>query len=725
MQHTLVADKNTALLRMLVYLTSIFVLAQIVFQILYALTANVYDVAVSTSLTFQILASRIFITGMLYFLFCQFLLYTVYVTLIWYLVVSWGDWFALRARTTYFVGLGLLAVSMIAILSANNYYMPHAFFSRLIVDNLFNGQLQRAAIKLTLMLSVGLLCVFFIISVLNCLLSLRHHLHVRRHSIFLASLAVIAGVIFYNDWQAQPLVTDAATAEKPNIIIIGIDAVRPDYLGFYNKNRHNTPHIDAFLRSSTNFAAAYSVLPRTFPSWTTMLTATYPKHNGARGNNTALTELKINDTMPKLFQQAGYQTFYSTDDTRFNNTNELFGFDKIITPPMGLNDFLIGTMNDFPLSNLIIPTPFGRLLFPNSYANHGTPNTYYAKNFLQMLNEAFHQRENKPVFLAVHFTVTHWPFYWFNDKLPASCTEDCRYAAGLNAADQELAAFLTTLQQNKLLDHAIVVLLSDHGISLGMPGDRITTKANYLGDKANMKKIGVFPYAAGAHEKDFYGIDTSFGYGGDILSLKQYHSLLAFKGFGVDLGAPKTVFQRVLLMDIGPTLLALNRLPAIPHADGISLAAYFSNDTLPEVSTDRPFFFESTFSLQEIEKEGISVERVLARAAKLYYMDPKDGLIFVKNSAEKAMSQNKQQGIMQGDWLLARFPSSEHTGLSAAGKSDELNFEQITQPAFMVLVNLKTHQWTTELDTPFAKSAPVPALMAELRQFYGDEVSMS
>ncbi len=72
------------------------------------------------------------------------------------------------------------------------------------------------------------------------------------------------------------------------------------------------------------------------------------------------------------------------------------------------------------------------------------------------------------------------------------------------------------LKQNNLLDHTIFVLFSDHGITLNMPQDRLIRMANYQGDKSRSWI---------KHNKA--GVETSWGYGNDLLSLKQNQPLLA------------------------------------------------------------------------------------------------------------------------------------------------------------------------------------------------------
>jgi arylsulfatase A-like enzyme len=718
--------KPRSLLKMLVILTGFFILAQILLLVINASTFRVFDTAVSSSLTHQILHSHIFISGLLRFIASQLIIYTLFVGLIWYLAVSIGELFSLRATATYLFGVALLFVSAIFVLCANYYFVPHSFFSNFLRDALFTNPLADTPIRYALAVTGWFLLTVACLAASNLCFSISKNRNRLRHVTVFLIMAIIAMV---NISSTPPLPhTSTATAEKPNIIIIGIDAVRPDFVGFNNKSVTNTPHIDAFLKSGINFSKAYTPLPRTFPSWTSILTGSYPKHTGARGNNTDLSEIALDTTLPKTLRQAGYETIYSTDDTRFNNTNQLFGFDQIVTPPMGLNDFLLGTANDLPLSNLLITTPMGRLLFPYNYANHGAAITYAPYNFLQLLDETLARRAQKPLFIAVHFTVTHWPFYWFNDKISLICSEMCRYQAGISEADKQVASFMETLKKNQLLDHAVVVLLSDHGTSMGLQGDRITAPERYQGDKTQTKKLTVMKYAnAPANSLNFqhdYGIDTSYGYGGDVLSLKQYHALLAFKGYGVDIGKVHTASDRILLMDIAPTLLDLLNLPNLAHADGVSLKSYFSDATdTHHAQGERPLFWESSFTLEEIEKQGISVEKVLAKTVKLYRMDAQSGLVFIKKEAEKGMDKNKQEAIIQGDWLLAQLPESARVEMIHSGTVQGASLHTRIDPGYMVLVNLKTGDWTLELDNTFARTAPLKSLREQLYAFYGTEIA--
>jgi arylsulfatase A-like enzyme len=713
--------KSLNLFRTLLILTIISIFTQILFLYLNSLTNQLIDTFITSSITTEVLKSKIFLIGLIEFLAAQLLVYGVFLCLVWYVATAIGALLHLRERWTYTLGLLLWLTSVVTVVTANCYFSPNSFFSGLIQNYFLT--LSNTTLKITFTSGAILLASVCVLAFIHLTQQLAQKKHLLRHGSVLTLIAVILFLQVGEKITTRPVTISTASAARPNVIIIGIDALRPDFVGFYQSEKTaRTPTLDNFLSTAIEFSNATTTLARTFPSWGSILTSSYPLHNRVRGNNTNLSYINVADTVPKEFKKAGYATLYGTDDTRFNNTNEVFGFDHIISPTMGLIDLVFGSINDFPLTNLIIPTVVGKLLFPYNYANHGTAITYVPTNFLALIQSRLHQRDtSKPLFISVHFTMSHWPFYWFNDKQPLNSHMLQRYQSSITGVDAQLSAFLKILKQNKLLDHAIVILLSDHGLSLGLPAERPISVANYNGDKNNIKKIPVYHYSKDQGSSADYNIDTSYGYGGDVLSLKQYHTLLAFKGYGVDIGKPHSVTDRVSLMDIGPTLLALLKLNPLPRSDGISLTPYLFQQTPVTASQTRRFFLETTFSIDALEKEDISVSDVLQKTVQLYEVNFKSGLISIKLADEKLMNHDKQFGLVQGDWFLVKYPSFQRTRLRVSGK--ETIAEIYTQPSYYILINLKSGAWTTELDTPFALNSPVQSLLRDLRAFYGDELN--
>ena len=70
------------------------------------------------------------------------------------------------------------------------------------------------------------------------------------------------------------------------------------------------------------------------------------------------------DNARRCAEGHGYQTIYATDEVRFANIDQSFGFDQLITPPIGAADFLLGKAGDLPLVNLVSPTRVGAPAVP-------------------------------------------------------------------------------------------------------------------------------------------------------------------------------------------------------------------------------------------------------------------------------------------------------------------------------------------------------------------------
>ena len=107
------------------------------------------------------------------------------------------------------------------------------------------------------------------------------------------------------------------------------------------------------------------------PSWVSILTGRAPTVTGARFNLAEGSRRRGQPHDRRRLEASGYHTVYSTDEVRFANIDESYGFDQAVTPRIGASDFMIGTYNELPLASLVINTRVGKWLFPFSYANRG------------------------------------------------------------------------------------------------------------------------------------------------------------------------------------------------------------------------------------------------------------------------------------------------------------------------------------------------------------------
>jgi len=68
------------------------------------------------------------------------------------------------------------------------------------------------------------------------------------------------------------------------VILISVDTLRADRLPAYGYQRIETPNLDALRRDSVLFENAYSQVPLTLPSHTSLFTGRLPPQNGVRDN---------------------------------------------------------------------------------------------------------------------------------------------------------------------------------------------------------------------------------------------------------------------------------------------------------------------------------------------------------------------------------------------------------------------------------------------------------
>jgi hypothetical protein len=511
-----------------------------------------------------------------------------------------------------------------------------------------------------------------------------------------AVILLLSAGLFYHQREATPFV-DAATASKPNIILIGADSLRPDYVGYLGSSLV-TPNLDAFLRNSTVFMEALTPIARTFPAWVSILTGQYPRQHGVRFDLMDVTGLDLHGTLSSILRDAGYETVFATDDTRFSNIDERFGFDKVVTPPRGLNDFLLGSFNDFPLSNIVVNTRLGRWLFPYSYANRPAFITYNPASFLELLKPVLATSHAKPLFLTVHFCLPHSPYYWSNFITQDPTDGVGHYQAAIQRFDQQLQAFLAELKQYHLLDHSIVVLLSDHGEALELPGDRITASRLYQPGKDNPQGAVPHFYPPSLENE---AVNESVGHGTDVLSMSQYHALLAFRLYGVAHQDVRWVSGIVSLLDIKPTLFSYLGLP-LTASNGKSLRPVLDGKSgVASLPTD--LFIESDFSPQAIHSAHPETRQLLFEGIDFFEIHPVTTLLTVKQTMAPLIISSKQYADIYGAWILALYPDGRDTMTP-------------------VLVNLATGKWTTDLRIPFAQQSPAAHMLQALKAFYGQEI---
>ncbi len=599
-----------------------------------------------------------------------YLLLSALQTLLFWGITQWHRGFVAAERWHRIIWAG----SVGTLLLSNAYFFPRSHFSTIIVLAL-PPQLLIILLQLFL-LFMGLLILNLLFFVLK-----------RYPKISMGLSLIVLGLFVYGELSITPNQYIAKT-KKPNIIVIGIDSLNLNYI-----NANDMPTLARFIQDGVLFKETITPLARTYPSWTSILTGLYPEHHHVHYNLMPSDGIKSSSSIAYTLQQLGYQTLFATDDRQFSNLGKEFGFQTIVGPKVGALDLLLASLNDFPLSNLLINLPISQWLFPYNYINRASYFSYYPDTFDKALQRALLVNQpSAPHFIAVHFTLPHWPFIWARtpfeqmNGLDEAHKKARLYQLTLQQVDQQVAHLLSFLKRNGYLENTMVVLLSDHGETLTLPGSRQTNADNYQGP-------GKSHFVNYLQRKTATPLNISTGHGSDLLSPDQYHCLLAFKIYQKSqlVTAPKIINTRVALIDIVPTLLAFLSLPS-SNLDGISLLnTLVKNEKPPE---RRIFVMESGM----FPNQALSMEQLTLIARKFFTIEPKQAKLQLRRDQLVTLDRIKLYAVIDGNWILALYP-------------DDNGYIPIIQ-------RLSDGKWTDELSTNFAKKSPALSLLEHLDRFY-------
>jgi hypothetical protein len=524
-----------------------------------------------------------------------------------------AGWFVLLA------GLGF---------AANSTLHPASVFAG--EHSWWRGTLLGTAPILLALAIVGLFLAFLLVRVL-ALVSVR-----ARTAGFATASALAAAAYFISSPSLLHAASPPARTSKPNIVILGIDSLRAD-MQAPRRGDARTPEIRAFLAHSLRFSDATTPLARTYPSWMAVLTGRHPTTTNARYNLMPRDSVHEGETLGHALRKHGYRAIYATDEVRFANIDGSFGFDQTITPPIGAVDFLLGYAGDLPLVNLVARTPAGRWLFPSNHANRAAATTYDPQQFLDRL-----EREITiagPTCLAIHLTLAHWPYAWAGMTLPTQPeTYRDSYARALEAVDRQFAGVLELLQRKRVLENAVVVLLSDHGEALGAKDDTM------------LRKVG-----SGSEIWN-----SIWGHGTSVMSPNQYRTVLALRTFG-DMKAGWGTGTRdwpVSLEDVRPTLEEIATGRAAADVDGHSLLPYLAGTRNPAELRMRVRYTETDFNTPSTKAGQFAASGVFAEAAGFYELDKQTGWVQLRSDRMADLLARKERAAYTSDTLLAALPGA-------------------------------------------------------------------
>ncbi len=241
---------------------------------------------------------------------------------------------------------------------------------------------------------------------------------------------------------AVPFGCRQKTAETfPNapVILISIDTLRADHLKLYGAKLPDTPAIDRLASDGIVFDNAYSHVPLTFPSHTTIMTGLLPYVNGVRSNTGYHLDRDPQLTLPRLLSAHGYATGAAVSA-------------YVLRAETGLGslfDFYDDSMEVWDAENL------GNLQRPGDQTVHAA---------LRWLDGV----QTRPFFLFLHLFEPHTPY---EPVEPFKSRYANPYDGEIATADAIVGRFLTELDRRGLYDKSLIILDSDHGEGLNDHGE--------------------------------------------------------------------------------------------------------------------------------------------------------------------------------------------------------------------------------------------------------------
>jgi len=245
--------------------------------------------------------------------------------------------------------------------------------------------------------------------------------------------------------------------ERPNIIVILVDTLRKDRLGFYGNKRDTSPNLDRFADKAVVYENAISQAPRTFPSVSALLTSQFPSAMGIAGIRERLTDKAI--FLQEILSENGYET-HAIVSHDFIDKKWGFGkgFDSFQSFAGGHRVVTSADVTDSALE-IIDGIDADRPTFLLAH--------YFDAHYLYMEHEEFRFAEPPPD------ADSEWWLLAFRvlrgkarrGELTPAHREYLLglYDSELAYADHQIGRILDRLESRGLLDNSIVVFTADHG----------------------------------------------------------------------------------------------------------------------------------------------------------------------------------------------------------------------------------------------------------------------
>jgi len=350
--------------------------------------------------------------------------------------------------------------------------------------------------------------------------------------------------------------SDGTAPQRPNVLLISLDTVRPDHLGCYGYGRNTSPNLDSFAKQCALFTDAYAQAPWTLPSHMSLFTSMLPSHNRVEDLGQ-----KLSDDIPTLAQimrKHGYATAALVNNGQMRAH---WGFDR-----------------GFDLwREYEVDTPEGT-----------------CENVTSEALKWFESAPRQPFFLFLHYYDPHDPY---------SPPERYREAFGssLSGAEARQVVWHARYPGEEIDDPKLMQQV------IGSYDGEIAWLDSELGKIFNALPPNTLVVVFSDHGEAFeeHGWTTH----GATLYEEEVRVALMLRP-PAEASWPAEIHTAVMLLDVAPTILSLCGAEPPLHYEGRDLSPLLEGKTLPE----RPILAETKRVL-----EGRVLKMVMHHPWKLIY----------------------------------------------------------------------------------------------------------
>ncbi|HET9888129.1 MAG TPA: sulfatase, partial [bacterium] len=313
-----------------------------------------------------------------------------------------------------------------------------------------------------------------------------------------------------------PRARSSPAADRLNVLLLTIDTLRADRLGFAGYPRGTSPHLDRLARRAEAYALAVTPQPRTLPALASLMTGSTPHTHGVR-DNFHYTLGEASPTLAETLRHRGWVTAAV-------NSNPVLSHDSGI-----YQGFASADDRGDDWSRLTIVRGIRRLSTLVAMRTHDRDEvvTQLAAGWLKHRPSPAH-----PFFLWTHWLAPHMPYepappfdrsfdpdyegdyarvldygsiskgdMTYRNPLPPRTIEHAKalYDGEVATADRAVGRLLRELEACGDLANTLIVLTADHGESLDEQGYFFNHGDFVYGPAANVPLLIAGPNSTSGH----------------------------------------------------------------------------------------------------------------------------------------------------------------------------------------------------------------------------------